>query len=541
MYISSYITTSQNKLIFQYLPNANSPSFTNLWTRIQTMCSELAENNNKNQSGMIGKDLEIFKYYSVVNKFNYWCLRSRGIESEGIHSLEPFFFLEKMDQLLLEYFDKERISIQKIVNNYDRVTLIFNCCMNGGELAIGGMYSNRIKDIIPDKQDLSKVINSTTQNFQYMMKQKNQNQNRGGLNLTAGTSAQSDNDAIPWRSNKTVNTSRDELFLDLKERLNVTISKSKDRRKRFMEVVNGYIIGSIQIRNYLKPSNNIPLIKLELDFNGNDIGIPSFHDCIEKDRENNNIITSNNNSIYKFIPPNGKFQLMNYCMDVTDLNSTGLIDVAFQNHLGIKNDEFEISLTIRSHKNVTKINNLVLSLNFTTSTTNYNTNNNNNNNNGSSNSNSNSTTTSSRCSSTSISHNDKNNTHKIRILNNTHGRYTTTSNSNTKSLTGQWIFDSSISTGTMPILRGCIETHSNTNNDNTNNMNTSKLPTLENITMNYTLEGISMSGINVKSIEVVNPNNLNMSNMAKIKQQQPFKGVKYVSEISDYVLRGLGG
>ena len=186
MYISFYITDSRNGLIFQYLPSNDAPSFKNLWTRIQSTCPQLghtridgvedefiyqriSESNIQTYThSLVGQDLEVFKYYSHTNNLYYWCLVSRSSDiTQPSHGfiMEPHILMEEIDEMLLDYFNKDKITVKKIVNNYDQITLIFNCCVNGGEPMTGGMYMNRVKSIIPMKSDFSKVIHFFLCNF----------------------------------------------------------------------------------------------------------------------------------------------------------------------------------------------------------------------------------------------------------------------------------------------------------------------------------------------------------------------------------------
>lgn len=587
MYISFYITDSRNGLIFQYLPSADAPSFTNLWTRIKSTCPQLTKtqsddllyrnsNNNSNNDGdnndytiysptnksathgLVGKDLEVFKYYSRVNNIYYWSLRSLNSDSVASQELniEPHVIMAEIDQMLLDYFDKDKMTIKKIVNNYDQITLIFNCCINGGEPMTGGMYMNRVKNIVPMKSDFSKVINSTAYTIQNVVA-RHQYPINGLMENTEDRMFRSNSkqlnrlntgvEVVPWRSNKSLNNSnrtsynnnsgssnsnigtsnfanndnRNELYLDIKETMCLVMERSMNKKRRSrnsgqFKIVNGRITGIFDCRSYL--IGEAPFVTIDLNNHGYDLGFPSLHRCVELDQ-----FDSQNTNI-SFIPPNGKFRLMEYNLDIQK-ERYGIISLDYSNNLGIEEDEFEVTINIGSSRRISEIHDLCIELQFKA----------------------NDNTTNMYEEAYPI---------KTRILRSTHGRFSQIVNQNR----GIWEFDSKISTGTIAILRGCIEnqnkedTDKNRNNNSNNDdddddgndssiSNCKKVKkikskyTLNRVILRYKHEGESLSGITVNSIKVENQLSSSNGIHSNNKIPTPFKGVKYLSYVKNIEMR----
>lgn len=534
MFISFYITDAKNSLVFQYLLSSNSPPFASLWTKIQNIRPELAVNydtaslsgdelnsNTLSVHGTVGKDLEVYKYYSSKNKLNYLCLTSG---SGATSHIDPFIFLEGMDRKLLEYFDKDQLTASKLINNYDRVTMIFYTCVNGGEPAIGGLYDSKIKRAVPTRSDLSKIINSTAHSIQKAVQR--QQQHNGQLIMDKQSfsvdTAFPENEVVPWR-NGNVKYTNNEIYVDMTETVHVVYQKNKKRKAKHpsyqrngtgtfsesqMEMVCGTINGISNVRCYL--SGN-PLLELQLDLAGNNLGVPSFHEAVELDLEetgNKPHNTSKSIDYLKFIPPDGKFRLMEYSIDLDMLqikqrhykynnNSIiGLISVSFQDGLGNKNDEFEITVNISNSAHVTNIEDLQIELDL--------------------------------FSNIHLNEKDKDNNQneddlneetdfKIKILRNTHGRF----ENSVIPGKGIWIFDKETPTGALPVLRGCVEYP--------NSRPSSHSVKLQRVALSYSHTGELASGLRVKSI--------NISGIPNQKSLKLFKGVKYITKTGDFEIR----
>lgn len=504
MFISFYITDSKYSLVFQYLLSSNSPSFAHLWVKVLEVCPELASDDTSNRTnessgpisnlnsvfGSVSKNLEIYKYYSPVNRLYYFCLTSG---SSSASSISPFIFLENMDKILLEYFDKDRLTVDKITNNYDRITMIFYVCVDGGEPAAGRMYGNRIKRVVPARSDLSKLINSTAHGIQVAVQRQGMPHGQKFLNDSQykfdGDASAKQDEVVPWRS-AGLKYSNNEIYVDLTERIHVVyqrVSKRSAHNQRRgslrTEMICGTINGQLNVKCYL--SGN-PTVDLQLDLSGNDLGIPSFHECVELDDQEN---LSNCN--LRFIPPDGRFSLMQYSIDLDSPrilrsrrynHGVGLLTVDYADQLGNKKDEFEITVNISNSREVSSIADLRIDLQLQSPTA-YN--------------------------GETLGETD----FKIKVLRNTHGRF---ENSVTPGK-GAWIFDKDTPTGTLPVLRGCVE-----------GTEQSRSMKVQRLTVSYSHTGQLASGIRVTGIEI---------GPQAIKNTKPFKGVKYTTTTGDFEVR----
>ncbi|CCF58004.1 hypothetical protein KAFR_0D03560 [Kazachstania africana CBS 2517] len=455
MYIAFYICDTKNQLVFQYLCDSIAPHFSKLLTRIHSLCPEVLDVETR---GNVSKDLKIYRYFSATNNLNYYALT---IVSRH-HDLEPHHVLESIDTLLVEYFNKTNLTTTKIMNNYDRMTILFDLLIDGGIIDGNNFYMNKLRNQIPLKNDFSNFINDAAKSLQ-----KGQ-----------APSKTVDNEVVPWRS-KEIKTVRNEIYVDVKETLYVTLIKS-NRASHRLKLLNGYINGSVSVDSSI---GGVPM--LEVSFGGCDFKdiIPKFHDCVEV-----NEFLTNDGNIIKFIPPDGKFQLMEYSMALSSFNDN-LISCNFTNGLGNSNDEFEITLNINKSNKVPKINNLQVCLNFE----------------------------------------NREGQSKVKILRNTHGRFEYGKNT--------WIFDSELLTGTLPVLRGCVEEETKNEEDGgidgEGRRILSKLrPELRSVIMSFQYEGQLPSGTRVSSINIRNDSTSNP------QRQQLFKGVKYVTKTSNYEIRG---
>lgn len=557
MYISFYITDSKNGLIFQYLPSDDAPSFKNLWTRIQSTCPQLTitreqggtseykeeDENIKNLwHSLVGKDLEVFKYFSTTNNLYYWCLvsqHSNPSDSIGLN-MEPYVIMGQIDQLILEYFDKDKITVKKIINNYDQITLIFNCLIDAGEPMVAGMYMNRVKSIIPMKSDFSKVINSTAHTIQNAVARHQYPSNIGPSgsrlnpadrrmgNASNVSPFTKDNEVVPWRNNKVTND-RNEFYLDVNETMSLVMEKPKRNKTRNgrwsnssrFQLVNGKIVGTFDSRSYLGGN---PLINVDLNNCGYDLGLPALHDCVELDH------FDSKNTTLSFIPPNGRFRLMQYNLNLNrgsdgnkNWNQLGLVTVDYVSNLGIKEDEFEITLNISSSRKVPHISGLSLELQFKNA--------------------------GNKSENEHDSKIDTNSHYKIRILRSTHGRFTQVSDKET----GHWIFDPEVSTGTTAILRGCLEFQGEDNDEedvseeessskeNIQESFNKKIKKvdyeLNRVVIKYGFEGETLSGIGVNSIKVDTSSSTVMGINTNNNSKTAFKGVKYRSSVQAAELR----
>ncbi|AMD22288.1 HGL052Wp [Eremothecium sinecaudum] len=448
MFIGFYITDSQRNLVFQFLLSSQAPTFKQINNKLVNVES-LADNIIP-----ITKDTSLYKYIATSRNLFYWAL----CKSEQ-NPLAPLVFLVNYDETLMTYFDKDTLTIPKLVNNYDRLTLLLHSMLDSGEVV--ETDCNRLRQLIPIRQDFSTVINSTTKTIASSIKNAEPNQLFGASKRMAGQSQ-----IVPWRSANVQHTTN-EIYVDVIETINLVLT----RTSATPTVNSASISGKIDIKCYL--SGN-PTIQLNLTTAGHEISSPAFHRCIDPSGSNFDP------SCLRFIPPDGKFTLAQYEIDLDSmphnskkLANIGLVSVSLLTKLGARKDEFEIKCNIANSTHVTSVDNLRVTVFFPPLPAES----------------------------------------KIRVLRNTHGGW----ENNLSNTQGIWIFDKTTPVGSIPVLRGCVE-----HNDN----HLPNFPT--HVAVSYTNRGQLPSGLRVNSINI--PSGLPQG-------VKPFKGVKYMTRTGNYVLR----
>ena len=180
---------------------------------------------------------------------------------------------------------------------------------------------------------------------------------------------------VQWRNNNnnnsyaigsktitaTITSNKNEFYLDIRETMCLVMERTinkrrRDRDSRQFQLVNGKITGIFNCRSYL--SGNVPFVSINVYKNGYDLGFPSLHPCIEIDQ------SDSQTTELSFIPPNGKFRLMEYNLEINkerwntvhgktykfSNQQFGIVSVDYLNNFRIKEDEFEITVNIVSSR-----------------------------------------------------------------------------------------------------------------------------------------------------------------------------------------------
>ena len=151
MIVSIYVNDRCQETLFQYSTVAECPTFRQLVVKLQGK-DESWESKYCNE---INSELKLCRHVSLLNPVVYWCLISCSESTVSVVSL-----LEEIDLLLLQYFDKDQLTKQKINNNLDRLSMLFHCILDAGQPVITD--SNRLKAMVPSRNDLSKLLKTTT-------------------------------------------------------------------------------------------------------------------------------------------------------------------------------------------------------------------------------------------------------------------------------------------------------------------------------------------------------------------------------------------
>lgn len=369
MIVSIYINDRRQETLFQYSNVAECPTFRQLMNKLQSKDAEWEQR----YCSELNSELKVCKYTSPSSSIIYWCLSSTSESSMSVISL-----LEEIDLLLLQYFDKTQLSKVKINNNLDRLAMVFHCIFDGGNPVI--LESNRLKAMVPAKNDLAKMIKNTTHTITKTLQQsegtssffqgaansrypRSSSSSISSFNVAGAASGGSGNPAvqsvdesgIPWRMNA-VNYSNNELFIDMVEEVHASVKRDK--------LVTGYIKGQIDLNSHLSGQ---PLVEMDLDLLDHKLSHlnSTFHRCILEDKANNlNDLIEGKFKRLSFVPPDGRTRLCDYTIPLNARNSSslGLVNVNLQTGLGRRSDEFEIRVTVGMSTKVSEVENINLTI-----------------------------------------------------------------------------------------------------------------------------------------------------------------------------------
>lgn len=483
MYLAFYLTDSNHKVVFQHLMTSKSYTFPQLVNRIHAKAQHI---DFTTHYFSLGKHYHLYRYFSLVNGIYYWCLA----KTSQMQTLEPYVLLHDLDEMLLEYFDKDGLNRSNISENLDRISLAFhNYIDNGGIVVDGTQYVNQIKQRIPEKADLTEMLYNQTAKLANA---------RQGIN----TANDEPDSVVTWRVRDTsaFKSIKNELYIDIHETLHLVTRQSKKNRFN-LKIIHGTLAMQYIIRAFLPSTAPIVEIKVDSPYgslaNGTDF--PMLHECVDDWKGLHSI---------KLIPPEGRCKFLEHgiLMDPQTLFCP-IVDCNVSNHLGAKQDEFEVNVSITKSNHVKKIKNLIVSIEFVRLEQGIHQ--------GTANPESNKLPT------------DR---WQIKVLRTTHGRLELESASKLEGAHhadnykhGNWIIDKELATGNMVSIRGCYENYG--------------LPEtaykITRVFLNYSYEGMLISGTRVKSINIDN----HTTSYDPKNHSSVFKGVKYQTTVKSHEIR----
>lgn len=404
------------------------------------------------------------------------------LDNRVVNPNSIFVFLKTINQILIEYFGSPLTPV-KIEANFDIMCNLMQELIEGGYPYITD--SNTLKELVPFQDSFgSKFLSTTNQFAKSYANTSNSHSSLSSLNNLNENAVK-----IPWRK-PNVKYTNNELFIDLKEDINVVLTHPRNitSSKKKSNTYKGYnklvptvaiIKGQIDFTSHL---SGIPDIQLLLNLNGHSLGVPSFHRCIRTES------WINRPGHLSFIPPDGKTTIMDYTIDLDQYptskiqRNVGLVNIDYKDGLGLKKNEFEITLTLNLFKNVSKVSNLKVRIK---------------------------------------THDDGN----VKTLRLSHGDLQTKSSGNF-----EWTFDQHTNLGINPVLRGVVEPYDDSNDryersDEEDHSKSYSFP--KSIALSYTNTAAIPSGIRVDSLKITRG----------LTEVKPYKGVKYITSTGDFVIR----
>lgn len=431
------------------------------------------------------------------------------------HPTNPTFVFTLISQLYTVYTDYcgSPLKPLKVEQNYDILCNVTQDFLQSGYPFITDI--NILKENTPNRESLgSKIISTTSSiaksygangavgalgsNLSLNSLTNNNSSSVKGIASSKfkGTSSQS-SDAVPWRK-AGIKYTNNELFLDLTETLNVVLTpshKSAAKKNKKLQINNTHklfaryatIIGQMDFRSTL---SGIPHVQLALNLNGHKLGLPALHHSVNKEK-----FANMEGSVLSFIPPDGNFRLMDYVLDIDSYPSSslfknlGIVDIEYQENLGLHHNEFEISLNLKMNTKVGSVQGLRIEIRL-----------------------------------------NPEQEDNLKVLRVSHGDFQIKSQGKY-----EWVFDDEVKLGINPVLRCAIETEGEGEHEpkktktKLEGKNNSTVVFPMEISLNYSNKGALASGIKVDSLNIMKG-----FNDSSVK---PFKGVKYGTKTGDFVIR----
>lgn len=517
MFQAVYISDNASNIVFEYTINLSCPNFKTLDNLIQL------------------KQKESGRQLIEINTDQYVCIKKKSnlvvhVLCSSVDKADPlmtFAFLNLLIDSMENYFGTP-LSATKIEANSDTLTIMLNQMIGDGMPNI--LDLNTLRDIIPRKDFFTKILESGNDLVNAASRRTFSNTSNDKFEDGNLEEAES----IPWRSSK-VKYTNNSMYVDVIETVNVLLktlpksiantqatallsrgfdsafySSSSLSSSSRPTLITGHIDGQIDFTSHL---SGIPYIQMVLKLAENNIECPGFHRCIKVDKW-----LDNPGNLY-FIPPDAKSTLMNYQIDLTTSQNNrrnvinNLIDIDLQTNLGFRRDEFEIRLLIGSHSSISKIENIVIEIH----------------------------------SPNQDLHDSDEKTDKIegKVVNMKPNRVTNGDFSYKGNGIAEWKLNN-VATLSQPILRVALVTDS-LNGEDSNSMSSESGNLIDigsagdNVSSNssgsplylkvsYTYKGGVPSGIKVDSLKIISAKGLG-------ETVKPFKGVRYISQTGNYILR----
>lgn len=487
-----YIADTAGTLVFEDLQLLYAPLFSTLVTKLEPRFGDLR--------------VAAFPPRIDVNDDFYIVTQARGalqilVLSSEKDALVPYTFIDRLVATMEDYFGAP-LSPTKVEANSDTLTLLLTEMLDNG-LAATTEFNN-LRDVISLKGFLHKIITTSTE-----LAAAATNKSMSGVMLPAPKNAAEE--LVPWRR-ANVRYTNNEMFVDVVERLDIMLRPEAGRRVS-SETPASYSSAFYSVGGISKPSKLVPvsaLIRGEIDllchvsgvphlqiqFNGTHTALqtPQFHRCVKLD-------VWNKRRHLSFVPPDGQCRLMTYEIDLSELPKNrqrtmlGLVELECQHSLGVGNSEFEVRVLVLNHHAVQAIESISVEV---------------------------------------VCEEPKEVDLMIRALKTSHGDFRYKGHGR-----GEWVMKN-VATGANPVLRGVtskpadIEGPIATDGDATDTA--SKTSARENVVLpshynvSFTYKGSVPSGLKVDSLQVV-------SSQGMSEGVKPYKGVKYLTQAGDYVVR----
>lgn len=438
--------------------------------------------------------------------------------SMNINPVEYFDFFKSFSFAAKAFLETRTLTPAEVTRYSYRLVFLLQVMIDGSSPYITDF--NQLRELLPNDSIFKRILSTTRQIQQTASKSiQTINQVNNSFNRPSNSGHrrnfsifEKSGNMVPWRE-ANLKYTQNEMFVDLVEKIDYIIPRSgsiNDTSASILNLGSAYyelpgigsnetpirkhnstpivatINGQITFNSSL---SGMPKIQLALDLSRHNLGVPMLHRCVDLDTW----VTTGH--ILEFIPPNEKFTLMEYRINLlaeADRNSsyyTGLVNTTFSSGLGLAKNVFVVNVHINSDPSVKFIDDLSIDIHLPAS----------------------------KAASNLV----------IKVLRITQGSLELKS-------TGEycWVFDKQTPVGMSFTLRGEIKHEGEEDIDPSSipGFDSSKVTAIEPmyLKVEYQNKGSVPTGISVKSLSILSglPN--------KIK---PYKGVKYTTITGDVEVR----
>ncbi|CDK28988.1 unnamed protein product [Kuraishia capsulata CBS 1993] len=454
----------------------------------------------------------------------------------------PLLYHDFIDRVIsaMNLFLGKPITVALVESNSDTLVLLLQEMVDADYPYITDL--NQLKDLLPSSSILKSFLDRTkkfSESAQKSFSRQDTLPGRGNVSVNRpvpssakgtgnGSVWEKSGSSTPWRRSN-VKYTNNEMFVDVTERITVIIPPSKSGRSKSSKKIpqgsafyssSSYLGSQNTTKSFTTPIvaridgkviftsrlSGIPNLKLVMSPGRHDLGVPSFHPCVDIAQ------WVQTPGTLSFVPPDGAFNLMDYSIDLLnnplysdnarELSSyMGLVSVDLTVGLGLNANEFEIQVNTTSFKAVKGVDDLKLEIVI---------------------------------SDPGSKAGDSDETPlTLKSLRMTHGDLRMTEKG-----TYEWGFDKLLTLGVHPSFRGALlsdsDSNANSNNASDDESITARLPKRplqpKFVRMSYGNKGCLPSGIKVDLLKITSAQGLG-------ENVKPYKGVKYITEIGQYVLR----
>lgn len=315
----------------------------------------------------------------------------KPLVSMNINPAQYFDFFKTFSFVAKVFLETKRLTPANVTRYSYRLVFLLQVMIDGSSPYITDL--NQLRELLPNDSIFKKIL-STTRQIQQTASKSIQTMNQINNSLDRGSNLsrirnssifEKSGNQVPWRE-ANLKYTQNEMFVDVVEKIDYIIprsgsindtsasilnlgsayyelpgvnSNSAPTRKHNGTPVVAAINGKITFNSSL---SGMPKIQLVLDLSRHNIGVPMFHRCVDLGT------WTNTGHVIEFIPPNEKFILMQYRLNLLSNSEresprnpsyyTGLVSTTFSSGLGLAKNVFVVNVHTNTDSSVKSIDDL---------------------------------------------------------------------------------------------------------------------------------------------------------------------------------------